>query len=90
MEAGNCNTEDVFVMTLTQRVTHGSRPSAELDDRLTRELAELPTTVPFQVTGPGQVRAAPCSSRRRAAAVTARDAPCVLCGVLTWELCWRA
>ena len=43
-------------MTLTQRVTHGSRPSAELDDRLTRELAELPTTVPFQVTGPGQVR----------------------------------
>lgn len=43
-------------MTLTQRVTHGSRPSVELDDRLARQLAALPTTVPFQATGPGQVR----------------------------------
>lgn len=43
-------------MTLTQRVADGSRPSAEMDRQLTRELAHLSTSAPFQPTGPGEVR----------------------------------
>lgn len=43
-------------MTLTQRVAGSSRPSAELDRMLTRELSDLDTSAPFQPTGPGEVR----------------------------------
>lgn len=52
----NCDTENVFVMTLTQRVEDGSRPSSEMDRQLTRELGDLSTSAPFQPTGPGEVR----------------------------------